>query len=209
MRKKTITGKGMSLIEMVMAIAVTAIALQGFSILFFSSWQSNHFVYEEGVASSFAARGVDTVVNALRKARQADNGDFPLEEVTANSIKFYADIDKDGITERVHYFLSNGQLKQGVTKPSVTHPITYAAADTTVTVVADRVVNTGAQPVFEYFNWNYPADTTNNPLANPTASVGEIRLVHIHLYINIDPAHAPDNVNVESFAELRNLSNYE
>ena len=35
--------------------------------------------------------------------------------------------------------------------------------------------------------------------------VASVRLIRVHLLINIDPVRAPDNVNIESFADLRNL----
>ena len=74
--------------------------------------------------------------------------------------------------------------------------------------MANYVVNERDNPIFYYYNGNYPGDTVNNPLATPT-SPGAIRLIRVHLYVNINPIHAPDNINIESFVTLRNLHVYE
>ena len=79
--------------------------------------------------------------------------------------------------------------------------------DQTTEVFVNYISNTNAQPVFSYYNRDYPSDIINNPLATPV-SVENVRLIKIHLLVNIDPINAPNNVNVESFAELRNLNNY-
>jgi hypothetical protein len=48
----------------------------------------------------------------------------------------------------------------------------------------------------------------NNPLDTPI-NVEDARLIRVHLFVNIDPVRAPNNINIESFADLRNLKNYE
>ena len=62
--------------------------------------------------------------------------------------------------------------------------------------------------MFSYYNKDYPADTENNPVSTP-ADVSEIRLIKIFLKINIDPNRAPDNIQQETFVELRNLNDYD
>jgi hypothetical protein len=121
----------------------------------------------------------------------------------------YLDIDDDGVTERVHYWLdtANDRLMLGVREPSAATPPTYAAGDGTTSILANYIVNDGTQPMFYYYNENYPGDTVNNPIATPVA-VENVRLVRVLLRINIDPIKAPNNINVESFVDLRNLESY-
>ena len=148
-------------------------------------------------------------INNLRKVRQADNGDYPVESGDQFDIQVYLDIDNDGVTERVHYWLDtvNDQLMLGIREPSSSVPPTYAAGDGTTRVIANYIVNEATQPIFYYYNENYPGDTVNNPIATPVA-VENVRLVRVLLRINIDPIKAPNNVNVESFVDLRNLESY-
>jgi hypothetical protein len=197
----------MTLVEMMMAIFIMLIAMEGFTLLLLRSFQTNSFILEEGVASAAAARTVNGVVSNLRKARQADNGAYPIASGTDFDLKVYLDIDNDGATERVHYYLSNGKLYQGVTNPNAGLPVTYPAGDQVTTMLLDWVVNTNVQPIFYYYNKNYPTDIVNNPLTTPI-TVNTARLIRVHLWINIDPIRAPNNINIESFAELRNLNNY-
>lgn len=199
--------QGMTLVEVMVAIAIMLIAMEGFTLLFLQSWDTNKFILEEGMASAAASRATGKIVSQLRSVRQADNGDYPIESADDFDFKVYLDIDKDGVTERVHYFLDQvtDELKVGVTNPIAGTPVSYPAADDTVSILANYVVNDNTDPVFYYFNQNYPGDTVNNPIVTP-AAVDQIRLVQVHLYVNIDPVHAPDNINIESFADLRNLN---
>lgn len=205
------TLRGMTLVEMLMAIAVMGIVLQGFSYLFLRSWDTNKFIMEEGLASTSAQRATNQILIQLRGVKQADNGAYPIVSGDDFDLTIYADIDSDGSTERVHYFLDlpNDQMKRGVTEPDTsTLPVSYPSGDQVVDVLANYVVNESDNPVFYYYNDDYPGDTTNNPLGTPI-SVGGVQLIRVKLLVNIDPVHAPNNVNIESFVDLRNLHNYE
>lgn len=198
---------GMSLVEMLMAIAILSLGMGGVTLLFINSWTNNKFILETGNASRMASRGANDIVSDLRKVRQADNGDFPVEAADDFDLKVYLDIDNDGATERVHYYLSGSTLYRGVTDPVSGLPITYPNSDDSTTTLATAVVNTSSDPIFIYYNADYPTDTVNNPLSTP-ASVSQVRMVRVHLMINIDPFHAPDHINIESLAQLRNLTSY-
>jgi hypothetical protein len=197
---------GMTLVELITAIFIMAVAMGGFSILFLRSYRMNAFILETGVASASASRGVDRIVTNLRKIRQGDDGSYPIISGTGTDLKVYLDIDNDGKTERVHYYLQNGLLKQGIAEPNATQPVSYPASETVTTVVA-YVANETSEPVFYYYNDNYPGDTVNNPLVTPI-SVQDARLVKVRLIININPNRAPEETNVESIAEFRNLNEY-
>ncbi len=203
--KKTL--KGMTLVEMLVAIFILIAGMGGVTALFMNGWKTNKFVLETGNASFLASRAVNSMISDIRKVRQADNGDYPIESGDQFSLKAYMDIDGDGVTERVHYYLDNGAIYRGITDPAATTPISYPSSDQTTQLIANYISNTNAQPVFYYYNRDYPSDTTNNPLATPV-SVENVQLIKIRLLVNIDPINAPNNINVESFVELRNLNNY-
>lgn len=202
--------RAMTLIELLVAIGIMLIVMEGFTLLFLKSWDTNKFILEEGMASAAASHATNKIIRELRSVRQADNGDFPVESGSDFDLKVYGDIDDDGVTERMHYFLDldADELKIGVTKPIGGGSVSYPAPDDTVSVLARYVVNESDDPVFYYYNKNYPGDVVNNPLATPI-SVADARLIRVHLLVNINPVHAPDNINIESFADLRNLKTYE
>lgn len=196
--------------ELMIAIGVALIAMQGFTYLFIHTWDTNKFVLEEGMASAAASRATNKIVIQLRAVQQAGNGDYPIESADDFDLIFYCDVDDDGVVEKVHYYLdqANDRLMLGVSNPLATNPVTYPATDSTVTVVTNYVVNESDNPIFFYYNDDYPGDTVTNPLTTPT-NVGEIQMIKVHLYVNINPVHAPDNINIESFVDLRNLHDYE
>lgn len=208
MRKRNL--KAMTLVELLVAIAILMIGMEGFTLLFLKSWDTNKFIMEEGLASAAASRATNKIVKELRSARQADNGDFPVEAGDDFDLKIYMNADGDDATERVHYYLDQAtdQLKKGIADPLNTIPVTYPVADDSVSVMTNYVVNEEDNPVFYYYNNNYPGDAVNNPIATP-ASVSQVRLIRVHLLVNIDPVHAPNNINIESFADLRNLNFYD
>jgi type II secretory pathway pseudopilin PulG len=199
--------KGMTLIDMIIAIGIFSMGMIGFTILFVRVWKSNSFIMEEGQATMMASRTIQQLVESLRKIKQADNGEFAIKSGNDFNFTVYLDDDNDGITERVHYFLVGESFKKGVTKPNAGTPPTYPSGDQVITIMANYVTNTAAQPIFYYYNKDYPGDIVNNPLnISPTLPIDKVKLVRIKLWINIKPLTAPDNVNFESFVDLRNLN---
>jgi len=198
--------KGLTLIDVLISIGIFSLGVGGFSILFARIWRINSFVIEEGESVRIASMAINKVVSELRKTRQADNGAYMIKSADDFDLVVYMNDDDDSDTERVHYFLENEQLKKGVTKPTGMPP-TYPSGDQSVSVMANYVTNTPADPIFYYYNENYPGDVINNPLSTP-ASIGDIKLMKIFLWINIKPEIAPDNVKFESFVNLRNLNEY-
>lgn len=197
----------MTLMETMIAIAIFTIGIAGFTALFARSWQANSFIVEEGNDDQMAQQALNGIIVNLRKVHQADNGDYAIKSGDGFSLTVYLDVDNDGTTERVHYYMNGTTLEMGVTNPTAGTPETYPAGDQTVTAAATNVTNTNAQPIFYYYNQNYPGDTVNNPLATtPSLAVDQVRLIKVQLWINIKPNTAPDNVNFESFVDLRNLN---
>ena len=199
---------GMSLVEMMIAISIFTIAIAGFSLLFLRSWRVNSYTVEMGQSSFAASQGVNTIVSYLRKARQGDNGAYAIQSAKDNELVVFSDYNKNGTTERLRFYLENSQLKMGIANPTGGIPKTYPTNDESVVILAERVVNMANEPAFYYYNEDYPGDTENNPVVTP-ADVSEIRLVKILLKINIDPNRAPDNVQTQSFVEMRNLNDYD
>ena len=199
---------GMTFVEAIVSILIFTIAIGGFSMLFVRIWRINSYSLEMGQASQGVSRGVSTAVNYLRKIRQADNGAYPVQSVGNNDMVVFSDYDKDGVTERLHLYLENQQLKMGTTKPTGTMPKVYQSGDQEVKIIADNIVNTSSEPIFYYYNKDYPGDVSHNPLILP-ADVSIIRLVKILLKVNIDPNRAPENIQIQSFVEFRNLNDYD
>lgn len=199
---KTSKKKGMSLIEMIVAISIFTMGIAGFTMLFLKSWKSNSFILEEGMASSQASQTVTNISGKLREIRQPDTGEYMIKTANENELVIYVNEDADSNIERVRYFLdgTNHILKKGVAEASGS-PLSYPAdySSDTINNLASYVMNSGgSEPVFKYY------DNTNTQLsASPTPT--NIRVIEINLWINIKPLSAPENVKIGTSVELRNL----
>lgn len=198
----------MTIVEMMVAISIFIIGMAGFSLLFIRTWRINKYTLEMGQSSMNVSQGVKQMVNYIRGTRQGDDGSYPLKSAANNDLVLYADYDKDNTTERIHFYKSGQNILMGVTDPTNTMPKTYPSGDQSVVTIAKNIVNDASTPIFYFYDTNYYGGASQAPMAMP-ATVSDIRIVKMYLQINIDPFRAPDNINMESFAEIRNLSDYD
>ena len=207
-KEKNIFKRGFTLVETLVAITLLLIGTAATVLLFSKTMQSKAYSLEMGRSAFVVSRSIGDLTQYLRRVRQSDAGTYPIVSADDNNLIIYSDYNKDGKTERLHVYLSNSKVYMGVRSPSATFPVTYSAGDETTIELADHIVNTASDSMFSYYNKDYPADTVNNPVTTP-ADVSEIRLIKIFLKINIDPNRAPDNIQQETFVELRNLNDYD
>lgn len=195
----------MTIIELMVAISILVIGMAGITLLFRNVWKTNSYTLEMGQDSMAASQGVNTIVGYLRTTRQGDDGSYPIVSANNQDLVLFSDYNNDGITERLHFYLSGGKILMGITNPTTSIPRTYPTGDQSTITIATNVVNSSGTPVFYYYNNNYPGDTVNNPLATP-ATASSISLIKILLQVNAVPNRSPDNIQVQSFAEMRNLN---
>ena len=198
----------MTLIEVMMALMIFSIGMIGFTALFQKTWRDNSYTIEMGQSSLAVSQGINNIVNYVRGARQGDNGAYPIQLANSNELIIFSDFDKDGTTERLHFYKNGQNILMGITDPTATLPKTYPAGDQSTLTLVSNIVNTSSEPIFYYYNKDYPADAAHNPVATP-AVVANVRLAKILLKINIDPNRAPNNIEMQSFVELRNLNDYD
>ena len=208
----------MTIIEMLMAITIFTIGIAGFTELFVKSWQNNHFAFEMGQASSSVSQGLTRIGDYLKRVRQGDNGADPIVSASSNDLVVYCDYNKDSTTERLHFYkeaYTDAQgnnffrVMMGIRNPSASFPRTYAAGDGSVVTIVTNIMNDGATPIFYYYDRDYAGSSLQTPLTSPVGDVSDIRLVKVFLKINIDPNRAPDNIEMQSFNEMRNLNDYD
>ncbi|MFA5926289.1 MAG: prepilin-type N-terminal cleavage/methylation domain-containing protein [Parcubacteria group bacterium] len=196
--------KGMTLVEMLIAMFIFIIMMFGSVYLLSQIYKRYGFAMEQGMSTHAVQHSLKIVLEELRGIRQSDAGSYPIEEAENFSFTAFSDADKDGTTERIHYFFEDGKIKKGITEPGGTPP-SYPEGDQSVSIIAEHVVNTAEQPLFYYFDGNYPVDQENNPLSTPVSPISGIRMVKIDIFYNLNPFRSPDNVRLESYVELRNL----
>jgi len=194
---------GFTLIEMLIVIAVSGIALGALSVFIISNYRSYYFNLEQVQAINEARKGVETMVREIREARYADDGSYPLAKAGDNEFIFFSDIDRDGLTEQVRYFLQSNNLMKAVVKPSGDPP-QYLTANTSTSTISSFVNNGPAAAIFTYYNGDWPGDAVHNPLPTLTR-LTDTKLMHVHLEINVTPSRPPNNFVLESDTQIRNL----
>lgn len=200
---------GITLIETMIAIFIFALGMEGFTLLFIKSWKQNSYTIEMGQTSMAVSQGVNRMVRYLREVREGDNGAYPVQSADDNELVVYCDYDKDGKAERLHFYLDDGRLLMGIREPEGTFPVSYPSGDGETQVIARSIVNDPVNnPIFAYYDASYPEDSVNNPVATP-ATAPNVRLVRITIHMNINPNRAPDNIQIQSFAEMRNLNDHD
>ena len=147
---------------------------------------------------------MNNLVRELRTARNADNGAYPLETVNDQEISFYSDLDFDNQTEKIRYFLEGTSLFKGVTKPTG-FPVTYPSTQEKLIKLTDYVRN-GSAAVFTYYNGDWPADKTHNPLTL-AKRLTETKLIRLYLRLNTQADKQNEDFILESYTQLRMLKN--
>jgi len=193
---------GVSLLEVIIYIALFCIVTLIIARFVTQGFKVYTFGQEQNDAIRFAQTGIKTMVKEIREARHGDDGAYPLELANDQELIFYSDIDQDDKTERVRYFLDGTNLKKSVINPSETYPINYSGSETIITL--SEYVRNNIDPIFYYYNGGWPADTTDNPLPAPARLI-ETKLMTVYLKINIFSNRSPDDFELESSTQIRNL----
>ena len=108
--------KGFTLIETLVTIAVFTLVFGATMAFIVMAYQTHGYTWQQSIAIDEARRGIETTVKEIREAGPGDDGSYPIVLAADKEFIFYSDIDKDGQTERVRYFLgtvnSGSQTKE-------------------------------------------------------------------------------------------------
>lgn len=192
--------RGFTLTEVLISFSILGLLVVFFGDFLQQSFRVQTFVFEQSAAINEAQKGMEVIIEELREAASADSGAYLIDSISDNEIIFYSDIDTDVYSERVRYFLDGNSIKKGIIEPTG-DPLAYTGTES-ISTLCDYIINT--EPVFQFYNENYPIDAINNPLTYPV-DVTEISLIKIKLDVNVNPARIPDTYTLESFAQIRNV----
>ena len=118
------TNRGITLLETLITVAILTIIVISVTTFIVQSYRADLFANEQVEAIRNAQRGVDVMVKEIRESSPAENGAYPVETATDQTVIFYSDTDADELIERIRYTLDGTNLIRGVTKPSG-WPATY------------------------------------------------------------------------------------
>lgn len=193
--------QGFTLIEILIAMGIftgLAVLMSTFGKDIFVN---NTFIQDSLVTESEARGALKRAIAELRAASPSNNGLYPLAVVDKNTLTFFSDIDKDGLRERVRYFVATSSLQRGVTKPTGA-PAVYIQANESLSTAVHDLVNPTSTPVFAFYADTY--NGTSSPLAWPV-NIPDVRLVKMTIIIDTNPARSPTVMTFTSQVTIRNL----
>lgn len=194
--------KGMSLIEMIVAIAIFTIGLGIFIFLFVRSWEMYALSFSTGQSQIMASQGVQRLVDIIRNAQQADNGAFPLVVAQEEEIVLYTNIDTDNSIERVRIFFSQNKIFLEIRNASTGTPPQYSDGYETSQEIVRDIIQDDERVLFSYY------DESNIKLTG-TFPINDVKMVKIDIMVDDNIEKLPEGVVIESYASIRNLNQYD
>jgi len=195
---------GFTLLELTISVFIFTLVIGGIASMFVYFINSYSFAFNQNVTISEVKVAFTRIIAELRETRTSEDGAYPLFIANDNELGFYADVDNDGRVERVRYYLVGNDFYRALLEPNDTQ--TPYTGTETISIISSIISNQG-NPVFEYYNGDWPGDTLNNPLAQSQRLLNT-RLIQISLELN-SASTQQKNLQVSTQVTLRNLkTNY-
>jgi prepilin-type N-terminal cleavage/methylation domain-containing protein len=189
---------GFTLMETLVAMAIFIIVVMPVSFFFRNVWVYNSFLTGALSDTDAGRRVLKIFTSEVRTASTANTGAYAIGAAGVSSFTFYADIDNDGLKEKVRYFLSGTSLQKGVIKPTGS-PLIYNSANEKITTLIDKLANS---LLFEYYDRNY--DGTTAAMSYPL-NIPSIRLIKVTIVLDMDPNRSPVPMTFSTQVSIRNL----
>jgi prepilin-type N-terminal cleavage/methylation domain-containing protein len=193
--------KGFSLIEVLIVVAIAASLVIIVSNISGNVSGLNSLISNQLQSKSDIDQILQILTSETRSASQAQNGSYPIDTANTSTFIFYSDINKDGIVERVRYFLATSTIFKGVTEPTGT-PATYVTSTEVVTDLIDNVSLVTSTPLFSYYDSSYSG--TQAAMASPII-IANIRLVEITFDSAIQQNQSTSPQYFSTIIDIRNL----
>lgn len=202
MTKIKLKNKGVTLIEMLIAIAIAGIIMAGSAGLFKA-------IFSTGTQKPMALTTIDQArktvfnfTNELRNSNTGSTGAYPINLANDSEIIFFSSYGaSSGLINRIRYYVSNGALYKGTVVPTG-NPLTYNAGSETSKLVQSALATT-TPTIFYYYDGSYGGTTT--PLTQPV-NVNKIKYVKISLnLLKKDEKNATTTFSISAGTTLRNL----
>lgn len=197
--------RGMTLVETLIAVGIIFLVAGGVIMFQQNIIRSSQVLQRNLLREQEVRRTLNTFTKEVRSTIQSEAGAYAIEAAGTSSIVFFSDIDRDGVVERVRYFLSTSTdptvfdiVKKGVIEPSGS---VYNASNEVLHTVAQNVRNNPTIPLFSYYDATYDGATA--PLTLPI-DIPLVRLVKMEIVVDAD---GPRGERTRSFSTQVNLRN--
>lgn len=189
---------GYTLIEIMMATVILGLVL----MISFGFWnyvsESYSFAWGKSRSMTDVYRVTSKIVRELREVGYGEEGSHPLQVTNDQELSFFADEDEDGQTERVRYWLEGQRLMRGVVEPETGYDTGLEVAKAVI-----EGVENGSEPLFYYYNSDWPADQVNNPLISDRQLA--TRMITVKLWLRSEDDQTASASAISSSVLLRRL----
>lgn len=192
--------RGVSLLEVIVAVGIFALLIGAVMEIFLFSWKGNAIIWEQLSTQNEGRKATQDFSNELREATASSIGAYAIESATGTQIVFYSNIDVDSLVERIRYFVASSTLKKGVIKPAG-NPLTYNSGVESIIIIANDLAN-GTTSVFSYYDADF--NGSGDPLSG-AIDVTKIRVVKMSLKLEENPNLSPVPFYIEIKVMIRNL----
>lgn len=200
-RKNLKNSAGFTFVEASIGIFVFVVLSLGLTALISGMFTGSNKQSNLLADADQARRVAFGIVNQLRDAQSSATGAYPLETALDQALTFYGDADGDAAIEKIRYYVLNGQLYRGVTKPGG-NPLAYNPATEETVAVQNNLANASA-PLFYYYDDSY--DGNGTPLAQPV-NVTQVKFIKLDLKIyNKAGLQGVNTYSVAAGGAFRNL----
>jgi prepilin-type N-terminal cleavage/methylation domain-containing protein len=196
---------GFSLFEIIIVVAIFATMISAVAKLKNTTELMQEIVGQKMTSGQDIEQVLQIMSSEIRAAGPSALGAYPIESASTSSFVFFSDVDRDGVFERIRYFLETSTIRQGIIKPTGT-PAGYPPGEEIFSLVTDNVIISSTTPLFAYFDSAYTGTQTSSlPLP---IEVTKIRTVKINIYRDTKPGTAPAPSLFTAEVTLRNLRSY-
>lgn len=200
MPQKLFKQQGFTLLEIVIALGITVLAISlmtnlGLDISNFGNFFGDFLGGQQEIQLSF-----QIMSSEFKSARRSSAGSFPIAAASPSSLTFYSDIDGDNIADQVRYFTEGAILKRGTIKPSGL-PLVYNSANEKISEMIHGLTASSSTP-FYYYDKDFTG--SENPLSYPL-DLSAIRVVKVKVSMDENPQAEPGPIDMEVYLTGRNL----
>lgn len=205
---------GMGLVELVVAMAVSAVVLLALGTTFDGALRTSGTATTRISNTAELRLAMDTVARRLRVAVPPRSGAAAFEEAKPRSVRFYASISTPGDTSDkppvlVTYTITANCLQETRTTPTGTSELDWSwtpGAATTTTCLARGAVNADGGALFTYFpNGSLTAAALGDSTGVATADLSKIAGVAVHGSVKASATSATPATSASTRVTLVNV----
>ena len=206
--------RGFSLTELMVVATLLVVVMGAAWTAFLSLQASADSIQARAAAQDESQRFMSRITSELRQARNPavfEAGTVPnigvFANVGARSVTFYADLDRNGLPERINYRVPTGTsslVRTQAVPTNSTYPYSFGTTSTPLVMI--QTVDPGwAGAIFEYFSPPLSTTTSINPVAQ--SNIPSMTIVSIAVKNRQKSGTRTVNYLSESSARIRSIGN--